>query len=63
MNNTSIFFVMEDVMEQKKLILIEIEKCRKEMNDLSKHLDLSSDEVVSISRQLDKLLNQFEKAR
>ncbi|SEA83196.1 Spo0E like sporulation regulatory protein [Thalassobacillus cyri] len=50
-------------MEQKKLILIEIEKCRKEMNDLSKHLDLSSDEVVSISRQLDKLLNQFEKAR
>lgn len=50
-------------MEQKMLILVEIEKCRKEMNDLSKHLDLSSEEVISISKQLDKLLNQFEKAK
>ncbi|MBM7554142.1 aspartyl-phosphate phosphatase Spo0E family protein [Thalassobacillus pellis] len=50
-------------MDRKNGILIEIEKCREEMNAMSKKLALSSKEVVSISKQLDDLLNKYQNAK
>lgn len=42
-------------------LLSKIEECRKEMLLLSKQHDLSSDIVISSSRKLDKLINDYLK--
>lgn len=42
-------------------LLLEIERSREEMNQLSKSLPLSSGEVLAKSRRLDSLLNSYQK--
>ncbi|WP_416148266.1 Spo0E family sporulation regulatory protein-aspartic acid phosphatase [Salipaludibacillus sp. HK11] len=41
-------------------LLQKIELVRNRMNHLSSHTTLSSSEILSLSAQLDKLLNEYE---
>lgn len=41
----------------------EIEACRKKMLELSSHYSLTSEKVVRTSKQLDKLLNEYDRQR
>ncbi|MEN2467931.1 aspartyl-phosphate phosphatase Spo0E family protein [Ornithinibacillus sp. FSL M8-0202] len=43
-----------------KLLLQEIEQCRKEMITLSNKYKLTSEVVVETSKKLDNLLNQYQ---
>lgn len=44
-------------------LLLHIESCRNKMIELARENSLFSQEVVTISSELDELLNKYEKVR
>lgn len=46
-----------------KVLLKEIEICRKEMIDLADQHGLNSEHVILCSKKLDNLLNQYQKQK
>lgn len=47
-------------MNREQRLLHEIERSRKLLNDRSKETSLLSEEIVAWSRELDKLLNEYD---
>ncbi|EIT87358.1 hypothetical protein A374_00250 [Fictibacillus macauensis ZFHKF-1] len=47
---------------ERQLLLNEIERSRKKMNEMSKYMPLIAEEIVEISQYIDNLLNEFQRS-